>query len=404
MRLLYFANIRLPTEKAHGIQIMKMCEAFARAGVQVTLVIPTRKNKQFAGIDQFDYFGVQKCFTITQLKTFDPVFLIGLPGAPYIKLQGWLFGRAVAKYLSGEQLRREDLLFTRDEYMLRCFLRKHARVVWEAHTIPSHVRRYVNVWKRCDGIVAISNGLKNELTAWGIDAHTILVAPDGVDIEKFKVSAQGGSASGGQSSKFKMREILGLPLEKKIVMYTGHLYRWKGIETLLAAAQDDSFKASHAAVGEVVFVIVGGTQREVNLLKERVKHLKLSNVLIEGHRPPTEIPRWLAAADVFVLPNSGHQKISRSYTSPLKLFEYMAAGNPIVASDIPSIAEIIQNGANAILVAPDDPHALAGGIVRVLADESWGKQLAVQARCDVEKYDWHARAGRIMSALDSNEV
>src|SRR5262249_13241169 len=82
--------------------------------------------------------------------------------------------------------------------------------------------------------------------------------------------------------------------------------------------------------------------------------------LLPGCAAPGGRPRWLAAAAVLVLPNSRAEPISARYTSPLKLFEYMAAGRPIVASDLPSLREVLTGGRNAVLVPPDDPGALAG--------------------------------------------
>ena len=106
---------------------------------------------------------------------------------------------------------------------------------------------------------------------------------------------------------------------------------------------------------------------------------------------------WLAAADVLALPNSGRESISARYTSPLKLYEYMASGRPIVASDLPSLREALTRGENAWLVAPDDPAALAAGIKSVLDDPEHAGAMAERARQDVQGHTWTARAERIVA-------
>lgn len=114
-----------------------------------------------------------------------------------------------------------------------------------------------------------------------------------------------------------------------------------------------------------------------------------------GHRPHQEIPYWLKAADVLVLPNSAKEKISRFYTSPLKLFEYMASGTPIVASDLPSIREVL-NEKNAVLVKPDSPEFLTAGIMKVLENPYLSDKISKQAFQDVQNYTWEKRAEKIL--------
>jgi glycosyltransferase involved in cell wall biosynthesis len=125
------------------------------------------------------------------------------------------------------------------------------------------------------------------------------------------------------------------------------------------------------------------------------------NFRLQGFVPPTQVPTYLAAADVLVLPNTAKAAISRLYTSPLKLFEYMAAQRPIVASDLPSLRDILTPQHNAVLVTPDDPTALAAGIAQVLADPHLAERLTRQAAEDVKQYSWEQRATRIWQFIQS---
>ncbi len=100
MKLIYVANIRLPTEKAYGVQIMKTCEAIARLGIDVRLIIPTRKSIAFAGVNPFEHYGVEKNFTIQRIPTIDPWWLIRLPPGWYIKAQALLIVNLEVDYES----------------------------------------------------------------------------------------------------------------------------------------------------------------------------------------------------------------------------------------------------------------------------------------------------------------
>lgn len=124
----------------------------------------------------------------------------------------------------------------------------------------------------------------------------------------------------------------------------------------------------------------------------------MPNIKILGRRPHHEIPLYLKAADVLVLPNSGKEDISRLYTSPMKLFEYMASMSPIVASRLPSICEILNDG-NAVLVEPDRPEALASAVESVLGNELLVRAITKQALVDVEKYSWDRRAKMILEFI-----
>jgi glycosyltransferase involved in cell wall biosynthesis len=91
--------------------------------------------------------------------------------------------------------------------------------------------------------------------------------------------------------------------------------------------------------------------------------------------------------------------MARYFTSPLKLYEYMAAGLPIVASDLPSLREVLRHDENALLVPPDEPAALADSLGRLLTDAALGERLRRQAHADVQGRTWSARAASVLSFL-----
>ncbi len=208
-------------------------------------------------------------------------------------------------------------------------------------------------------------------------AH-ILCEPNAVDIQEFDIAV----------SRDEAREKLNLPLDKKIVVYTGHLYSWKGVDTLALAAQ----KLSR----EYLVVFVGGNSEDVQHFRETYGNI--SNIVIAGFRPHHEIPLWQKAADVLVLPNTAKEDISKYYTSPMKLFEYAASKRPIVASRIPSITELVDD-TRALLVEPDNARELAQNILRVGTDTALGDGRSKIAYTWVLEHTWEKRAERIIDFM-----
>lgn len=377
-RLIYIANIRLPTEKAHGIQIMKTCEALARQGAEVELVVPRRLNH--IKDDPFAFYGVAKNFKIIRLWCLDLISL-DIFGALGFWIESWTFYRSVKKYLNKQS---GAIYYTRDLPMAYWLSKEVSPVFYEIHTLPDRISsKYKEVWERCKGLIVISGGLKNALLKQGVAESKILVAHDAVDLRQFKIN----------ETKEECRKKLGLPPDDKIVIYTGHLYEWKGAEVLIEAAGE-----LYRKMGDTIQIyIVGGTAQEVSIFKKKYhNHL---NLHIIGWEKLSLMPYWQHAADVLVLPTSAREKIGRFYTSPMKLFEYMMSRCPIVASDIPSLREVLDESVANFFI-PDDPSSLAEKIQAVLANPEEGEERALRAYSEVlRKYTWDKRAQTILEFL-----
>ena len=387
MKIYYIANSRIPTEKAHGIQVIKMCEAFTSRGIDVKLVLPWRFNK--IKQDPFEYYGVKKNFKIIRVPSLD-LILLGIPKIGFL-IQAATFGFFAAVYLLLKS-RPKDIIYSRDEFSLWFLSFLGRNLFWEAHTFPGSPQKYQRILKKINGLVAISHGLKKSFQAVGMAEEKILVAPDAVDLARFAV----------KESSQECRKKLSLPQDKKIVLYTGHLYKWKGADVLMESSE---FLSENTLV-----YLVGGTEEDVASYKpssraqaEGLKAESYKLVTFVGHRSHKEIPYWLKAADVLVLPNSAKEKISAIYTSPLKLFEYMAGGKPIVASDLPSLREIL-NENTAVLVEPDNPEALAKGIEKVLKDGVLAGKIAQNAAEEAKNYTWEKRAQNILTFLSNKAI
>jgi glycosyltransferase involved in cell wall biosynthesis len=389
--MLYIANARIPTEKAHGWQIMKMCAEFAKK-LEVELVVPWRFQTKFMKQirDVHDYYAVGKTFHIKRIFSLNLTPPLDSRISRWIQLvqpilhwqQSLCFGLISSFYTL---TRPVEVVYSRDFftclflYLLRPLHQK--RVFFEEHdAFPStKLGASLKCWplRHIDGIVVVTRHLGKAYQSKGIPSENILVAPNGIDVKQFPSNLERKIA----------REELGIPPDKKVICYTGHLYRWKGTHVLAQAMKklNDDYLA----------YFVGGTPKDISEFKEFVSASQISNVITAGYMPPKMIPKYLAAADVLVLPNTSEEAISRLYTSPLKLFEYMAARRPIVASDLPSIREILSEE-TATLV---NPTALAEGIKRAIEDEKLGKKLVENAFKEVKLYSWEKRAEKIIQFI-----
>lgn len=368
-KILYMANIRLPTEKAHGLQIMKTCEALAFAGADVELVVPRRKNSIIE--DAFSYYGIRTRF---------PVTTIGVPDTVAYGMLGFLLESFVFAYRAALLARRRkyDILYSRDELALRvAHTMGCENIVWESHAGSWNIfaRGVARAAKR---VVVISDGLKDLYAARGVAAKKLIVARDGIDLTDFART----------ESMTEARTRLGLPQDEKIVLYAGRLDGWKGSVTMLKAAR---FLPEGARLA-----VIGGEPEQVEILRE-----KYPSVLFLDYRPYSELPQNMAAADALVLPNTARDIISSHFTSPLKLFAYMTSGKPIIASDLPSIREVLDDSC-AYFFTPDSPQDLAQAVERVLGDAESAHERGRVARQKGEAYSWNARAVRILAGCTAS--
>lgn len=381
MKLIYLANIGFSAGWAHEIQIMKMCEAFAEMNNRVELVVPRRSNK--IKEDVFDYYGIEKNFIIKKLPCLDFIRFDKYFGHLAFWIESITFNFFVFFHLI---LAEADIIYTRDKFSLPFGLFKK-NLVLEAHSFPRNYFLYSPFFKKLKGMVVITKKLKELFTEQGIMAEKILVAPDGVDLEEFDI----------EDNQKKYREELGLSREKKIVGYVGRLEtmkKEKGIDVLIEA-----FKILKESFDEILLCCVGGPKERAKDYQNLAKSIGLAekDIIFIDQVKQKLIPKYLKSFDVLVIPFPWVKHYAH-YASPLKLFEYMASRRPIVATNLPSIREIL-NDNNAILVKPADPKTLAEGIKKALLDSKRAGELSDRAFEDVQEYTWEKRVKNILEFI-----
>ena len=392
-QLTIVANARIPGEKAHVIQIVQMATAFSQLFDRVRVVYPRRANTDAMRTvtDPFAYYDVPRAFGLIALPCVDAVKRVTIDWPPLNRfpfpliahlLQLWSF--ALSAFLFVARL-PGGVVYSRDLFVLTTLAllsRRRDRIfIFEVHTLPrSGPSRRLHLWaaRRADAIIAISDHLSDWYRDRGFDPARLLVARDGVNLETFAALPDHAVA----------RSRLGIPADARVAAYTGHFYRWKGADTLAAAAP------LLPAPWQVH--LVGGIGDDLRRLETVAGGDRLH---VRGHLPQRDSILYLAAADVVVLPNSGHSDISVAYTSPLKLFEYLASGRPLVASDLPSIREVVRPDEHALLVPADDPAALAAAIIRLGDEPDLARRLADSAREHAGAFAWPIRARLIAQFL-----
>lgn len=342
MKIYYVVNARLPSDKAYGIQIEKMHAAFRAAGVDVALVHPHR-----------------------------------LPGGLYAQGRGWFtisatgfmlysFARLLFRRLRGEQF----LIYTIDmDTFSYALLPLIAPTFAETHSPkpPTFPNRFF--FARVCGVIATTKATRDTLLrTFALSPERVIVEPNGVDAERFK-----------GTSKEEARTRLALPPDKKIALYIGRFYAWKGLEVLPRA---------FSGIPDVLGYVVGGDQKEFEAVTESTVP---KNMYFAGARPNAEIPLWLSAADALIVLGTARNEDSMKYTSPMKVFEYMAAERPIVASRTNALREVLGPD-EAYWYEPDDANSLAHALEAAVSGPA--------KQGNAERYDWSARARRIVHFME----
>lgn len=369
-RVFYVGSPELFSKGASSIHIMKMCQAMSRLGFQIELVFPSYKS----GRDIFDYYGVTERFRITSI-----------PCTNLINRQ-IVHGVASAVYC-GMNKAKFDLVITRNIVFTYIATRLLGiPTIYDAHhpLVNGMAKAMFKKFKDSRSLVKFvtnSRGLADIYVQEGLNREKLIVSHNGVDIERFKIDG----------APLPLRKELGLPTDVKIVCYCGNTYSGRGIEMLIDAAQ--RFK-------DIFFLVVGGLEADNDRYVAISKEKGVKNFFIKGFVPHTEVPKYLKASDVLAIPYSSDVTIkggtkAAEFTSPIKLFEYMAAGKPIISSKLPTITEVLEDGRTASFFEAGNLDSFCKKLDLVLNDPDYLKKLSENALSEVLSYTWEARVKRI---------
>src|SRR3989344_2027316 len=379
-KIIYLSHWRFPSEKTMSPLIMKTCEGFIKEGFLVELWIPERIYHDFFGSDPFAKHNISTRFPIHKLPSLKFVEKFGKAG---FILMVAIFNVTVFFRLLRERKSNVPLIiYGHDirDFILPSLLGLPLFI--EIHDFYESSIRFLNrmVLKNTSGLIVTNTfKLKAINKRYGFSKDRMIHQPNAVTPEMFDIPI----------SKKEAREKLGLPLDVKIILYTGHLFSWKGVYTLAEAAL--------YMPEDTRIYFVGGMKEDRETLKKFVNDKKLPRIIFLPHQEHVKIQLFQKSADVLVLPNTAKEKASKYETSPVKLFEYMASGIPIVASNIPSIREIV-SPKEVFFFIPDDPKSLAKTVQEATHNFDKIKERTDASRILARSFSWPSRA-KAISAL-----
>lgn len=373
MKIAYLSGSVFPSRRANTVHVMKMCAAMVRAGHNVVLF--GRRSPGCTDLDIFRYYGLEHNFELDLVSS--------------------SVGRLVPSVAGAFRLLARSIRFKPDLYYAR---RRPLAVVasfgsrpliYEAHEMPikAHHRRMESqilnsASLRC--LVTISEVLAEDYrAAWHHLNSKIIVAHDASDKVPESILP------------FAIARRPGVPQ----IGYAGSLYPGKGVEIIAKLAQRHDGMDFH---------IVGGDEEHIRYWQAKGCP---PNVTFHGHIRHADLSSYLCAFDVALAPlqkivsiDFNESDIGR-WTSPLKIFEYMAHRLPIIASDLPSLREVLANGKNSILVPPDDIDGWSEALATLVSSPSFANDLAARARQDfLSKNTWDARVSFVLKyALDETK-
>ena len=379
MHIYYVDPHPVPGDCPEAMQILQTVDALAAVGCDVTLLTPAS-----ASLDAAAILG-------RPLHARVRLWPLNVPRAWWWTARSSQpFYRAACAHM--RKVRDCDVLLVRNlklaEHLLR--LPHRPRLVFETHEVfartfaEQHPKPGVRtrfklarlraregaVYRQADALAALTEWLITDLREeYGV-ATPAAVVPDGVDLQFAEAAL--------------LRERPDGPAR---LLYLGSLHPWKGVSSLISAL---------ARIPDAYLQIAGGPVERIAELQAQARTLEVaSRVEFLGHVMPVNRFKVIAQADICLLPLSD-TSIGSRYTSPLKLFEYMALGKPIVSADVPAIRSVLTSGVSALLVPPGDVDALAAAVRKLMGQPAMAAQLGGQARQLAQQYSWQARAAKLL--------
>lgn len=363
LRIAYAAQVPVPSHRAYGVHVMHMCKAFAELGHDTTLyTMPPSVEAP----DLHGYYGMAPTFRV------DHVPMSSLRG-----VGGPMFGREIVKRAVRGGT---ELVYSRHIYAAAAARLAGLPVIYEAHMPVSnaiHRALLSQMLRQKDrfALVTITTALRDRYLQDipGLKAEDVLVAHDAADLP-LAMPARPGDAGAF------------------VIGYVGNLYPGKGIEIILEIAR---------LLPDLPFHIVGG--RDEDLARWAAQEPP-ANIRFFGQVPHGDLQRYFDEMDVLLLPlqsrvspDGGGGDIAQ-WTSPMKMFEYMAQGKPIIASDLPVLQEVLRDGENALIAPSTDAKAWVSAIEGLSADRARAATLGRQARVTLEReHTWLARSNAALS-------
>jgi len=373
MKIACITSSQIPATTANSVQVMKVCQALAQTGAAVRLIIPGPSDEcwdELAGL-----YGLTTRFEMERT--------VSRRGLRRYDLAWNALGRA--------QAWGADLVYTWLPQAGLLALMRGLPAVLEVHDRPTGrlgpwlLRRFCAHPGRHRAVIithALQRVLEREYGCRFAPGEAV-IAPNGVESERYT----------GLPTPEVARRALNLPAGWTAA-YTGHFYAGRGMDVLFGLAQ---------RFPQVHFLWVGGKPEAVADWQARLAQAGVSNVTLTGFVENRRLPLYQAAGDLLLMPyersiagSSGGN--SAEICSPMKMFEYMAAGRAILTSDLPVIREVLDED-SAVFCPPEDLSVWSAALQSLLNDPPRIARLGEAAQAKISAYTWRARAERALAGL-----
>lgn len=369
MHIVVVGGFEALSQWAYAINTVKMAQGFARLGHHVTLIC--KKSEKGAVPSAV----LSKCYGLSE-----SIRWIQVPATLFHHRLGVHWDYAILTFPVILWL-RPDLVFARNYIVPWLSSRFGFVTVAESHAYPDNVtapfQRLVDAtrYRAFCLWVTISQYLANHYHSLGVPENKLMVLPDAVDLRLFK----------------RPNCLPPSPYSPKrpIVTYSGHLYDYKGIPTILQTA---------VLLPKIHFHLVGGHPEDISRQQMKIDEMDLHNVTLHGLKPHSEVPSYLWHADILLMPPSIHHP-SAVWTSPVKLGEYLASGTPVVATDIPALRDWLTDD-EVKFVPPDNAEAMAAGIMDILNDSRYTAALIQKGFKKAQTLSYTRRAEQILRRIE----
>ncbi|MDO9085534.1 MAG: glycosyltransferase [Anaerolineaceae bacterium] len=366
MRIGVISTSQIPSTTANSIQVMKVCQAYRQLGHKVSLIIPGKEKNNWNDLSEI--YGLSDSYDISYI--------------PSLKI----FRRYDFSILAGFMilLKKIELVHTWMPQIALISGFIETPYFLELHEMPTgkigpRLFKKILFSKQKKRFLPITSALKDMFQKefnYKFDQNEVRIAPDGVDLERYQ----------DLPHSTQLKKDLGIQ-DTFTAVYTGHLYAGRGMDLLVELAR---------RLPEFQFLWVGGRDEEVNHWKNFLKEKNINNITLTGFVKNVKIPHYQSMADVLLMPYENQISGSSGgntadYCSPMKMFEYMATGKPIITSDLPVFHEVLNNE-NAIFCDYFDKEQWVTTIKQIQESPNQSKKLGDQAKMDVKKYTWIERA------------
>tara|TARA_Y100001958_G_C21248715_1_gene581897 strand:- start:17486 stop:18655 length:1170 start_codon:yes stop_codon:yes gene_type:complete len=384
--LLYIHIASVQDSKSGGLnttllQVFSMCTSFTKAGYKVTLAM--QKNSGFE-------YNLKKFIDNTYESGINFEITTWNQKSKNVFLNRILVKRSIIQIVKKNN---PHMIFTRDSYILNDLIKINVPIVYESHNSRLHSTKNIlhNFLEKrllratqspnfkC--LFSISEALSKHWEKKGVPKDKLFAWHDGFDASLFEKHIDKNNA----------KSKLSLPINKTVVTYTGGLYLNRDIENIIYLAKD---------FPDLIFLVIGGPEKHRHYFEKISQEESVFNINFMGFIEHNKIPNYLFASDILLALWSS-KVVTINYCSPLKIFEYMAAGRTIVAHGYPTIREVLENENDSILCEPDNYDSLKLSLMKSFVQKDTNKYGKMARKKAFKLYSWDNRVMKLLEFMQN---